>query len=442
MTSKLVQKVDVDLYDFHPNFSHDYADIHVTTEYIDKRYFNIIITRLDQQNGWNEILKILIHYRENQITNIINALPSPDIRQQKIRIKTDFDIYPSTKNTEIPSLYSLVHKDSIEVDKMSKEEFEQAFQTEIYCKLPDNLYAVGFMNHRIYMYNEKFGLYYEIIHSIKLLARVFFTYYSPHQKYHFIMCGEDGYFEDNYLSTIRTIPKIIDQYNDGKRIKLESKEEYPVYYNNKWIFAMSNHSNMPFTIDMIDRHYLYCNLYHSFRSFHQGIPFSKKKNQIIFACRASRSSKYNFLKPRENDEITQRHYFYSENVCKDNIIYGMDKWIDNKEMVNYKYILDVDGHACTWDATAWILNSGSVIFKAKSPWKQWFYDEYLPWIHYIPIADDFSDIQDKYQWCETHLIECEIMIIRCKALFQKIYRFSNVMEYLKTVIEKTKENIT
>jgi hypothetical protein len=444
MTLKQVNKIEVDLYDFHPNFSHDYMDLHVTTEYIDARHFHIIITRVDQAKGWEESLQILINYKEKEVSTFITIEPSLDESQKTIQIETEFDILPSTKETEIPETYHLAHKDSIQVDKMSKEEFEQTFRTEIYCKLPDNLYAVGFMNHRVYMYNEKFGSYYEIIHSIKLLARVFFETYPPEKKYHFLICANDGYFERNYLSNQRINPTIITdaEYNDGKRLENFPMDAYPVYYDKKWILGMSNQLNMPFTIDVPDRHYLYCNLYNSFRSFHRGIPFSKKKNQIIFACRVSRSSKYNFMKEQPQIQSSQRQYFYSEHVCKDNIICGVDQWIDNKEMVNYKYILDVDGNACTWDATAWKLNSGSVIFKTKSPWQQWFYYEYLPWVHYIPIADDFSDLQEKYQWCEEHAKECERMIIRCKDLFQKVYRFSNIIHYVRSIFERTKENIS
>jgi len=441
MSSKQVQKIDVDLYDFHPHFSHDYTDIHVTTEYIDPRHFYVVITRLDQLKGWEETLQILIHYREKETTNIINALPSPDIYQQKIRIETDFDIHPSPKELEIPESYHLDHKDSIPVDKMSKEEFEQTFQTTIYTKLPDNLYAVGFMNHHVYMYNEKFGSYYEIIHSIKLLARVFFATYPPEIKYHFLICANDGYFERNYHSNIRTVPQIITdaEYNDGKRIENFPMNAYPVYYDRKWIFAMSNHIQMPFTIDVIDRHYLYCNLYQSFRSFHKGIPFHQKINKIIFACRVSRGSKYNFF---QEHELTPRQYFYTDKVSKENMVCGLEQWIDSKEMVNYKYILDVDGNACTWDATAWKLNSGSVILKCKSPWKQWFYEEYIPWVHYVPISDDFADLQEKYEWCENHALECERMIVRCKDLFQKTYRFNNVISYVKSIFERTKENMS
>jgi hypothetical protein len=85
---------------------------------------------------------------------------------------------------------------------------------------------------------------------------------------------------------------------------------------------------MPYTIDIIDRHYLYCNLYNSFRSFHRGIPFQEKINKIIFACRVSRSSKYNFLPAHSNIEISQREYFYSDAVSKENIVCEREKWIE------------------------------------------------------------------------------------------------------------------
>ena len=105
-------------------------------------------------------------------------------------------------------------------------------------------------------------------------------------------------------------------------------------------------------------------------------------------------------------------------------------------MIHYKYILDIDGNSSTWDATAWKLNSGSVILKTESCWRQWFYDEYLPNVHYIEIKDDFSDLQEKYQWCESHQEECQIMIHNCKALFQKVYKYQNIMEYTKILLDK------
>jgi hypothetical protein len=188
---------------------------------------------------------------------------------------------------------------------------------------------------------------------------------------------------------------------------------------------------------VIDRHYFYCSLYHDFRSFHRGIPFQKKIAKIVYAGRLHNSSRFNFLRKRELiGDLTQREYFYSDAVSKENVVCEKGKWIESREMVEYKYILDMDGNACTWDATAWKLNSGSVIFKVESGWRQWFYDSFHPWTHYVPIADDFSDLQEKYHWCETHQEECERMVSNAKDLFQSVYRFSNVVEYSRNALSK------
>jgi hypothetical protein len=104
-------------------------------------------------------------------------------------------------------------------------------------------------------------------------------------------------------------------------------------------------------------------------------------------------------------------------------------------MINYKYILDIDGNASTWDATAWKLNSGSVILKTESNWEQWFYKEYKPWVHYVPVADDFSDIQERYKWCEANPEKCEDMIRKAKELFQSIYRDENVLKYVRDLLD-------
>ena len=109
--------------------------------------------------------------------------------------------------------------------------------------------------------------------------------------------------------------------------------------------------------------------------------------------------------------------------------------MERHDMINYKYILDIDGNASTWDATAWKLNSGSVIFKTDSNWEQWFYKEYKPWVHYVPVADDFSDIQERYKWCEANPKKCVEMIRNAKELFQTIYRHENVLKYVHDLLD-------
>ena len=241
--------------------------------------------------------------------------------------------------------------------------------------------------------------------------------------FYFIICSSDGYMQDHYLE-VRTDPRRI-QAGDAL-----DPSQYPVFHHRKYILTQSSHKHTPYLLDIPDKHYFYHNLYHSFRSFHQGIPFSHKINKIVYAGQ-NRGGVKNFIK-RRDIEITQREYFYSA-VSKENVICG--GWIDRTDMIYYKYILDIDGEAATWDATAWKLNSGSVIFKTQSAWKQWFHSMYIEGVHYIEIQEDFSDLQEKYAWCESHQEECVQIVQNCKALFQKVYAFTSVMKHTVNVLD-------
>ncbi|WRT69345.1 uncharacterized protein IL334_006329 [Kwoniella shivajii] len=64
----------------------------------------------------------------------------------------------------------------------------------------------------------------------------------------------------------------------------------------------------------------------------------------------------------------------------------------HEEALAYKYVIDVDGNA--WSARFnRLLTSGSLIFKATIM-PEWYTDRIQPWIHYVPIKMDFSDLYD------------------------------------------------
>ena len=58
-----------------------------------------------------------------------------------------------------------------------------------------------------------------------------------------------------------------------------------------------------------------------------------------------------------------------------------------------------------------------------------------PWTHYVPLKDDFSDIQEKFLWCEKNQDKCNIMVTNCKILFQNIYNHVNVVKYMEKVVD-------
>jgi hypothetical protein len=76
--------------------------------------------------------------------------------------------------------------------------------------------------------------------------------------------------------------------------------------------------------------------------------------------------------------------------------------VPKSEFLKYKYLLDVDGMVNAWSALFWKLSSKSVVLKVDSHWEEWYYDQLVPWIHYIPVKGDSSDLYEKYLWAEAN----------------------------------------
>jgi hypothetical protein len=426
-----VANIEADIYDFQ-DFPHgEKIDIQIHTEYETPHSFSIIARRLDKEDGWKSEMKVLVYYRHNGVSEIYKVGAS-EIRQKKIQVKTDFVIFQDDRPANLYPTYEMVKPP--EPIGIKREEFNTLFNTNIVV-LPELLYAVGVKEGKVYMYSDFYTMYFEVMRSINHLLTTILTY-QLYDEIYFIVCSGDGYMEEHYMSE-RIYPRKIgeEEFKGLHTPIMENPQEYAVVHKDKYVLCYSAIRGTPYLIGIPDRHYFLCNYYHNERSIHRGIPFKSKINKMIFGGRSDRGDKYNFTELRDMT-MNQRQYFLSDAVDKKHIICSQD-WIDKHEMVRYKYILDIDGRASTWDATAWKLNSGSVIFKVESIWRQWFYDEYIPWVHFIPVKNDFSDLYEKYHWCEEHPEKCEEISKNAMDLFQKTFRYHNIVEYTKRALQKS-----
>jgi hypothetical protein len=72
--------------------------------------------------------------------------------------------------------------------------------------------------------------------------------------------------------------------------------------------------------------------------------------------------------------------------------------MQKEESLQYKYQLDIDGRSVSWTRLPYIMVQGSVPIKADSEFGQWFYGDIRPYVHYVPIKDDLSDLVDQVEW--------------------------------------------
>lgn len=76
--------------------------------------------------------------------------------------------------------------------------------------------------------------------------------------------------------------------------------------------------------------------------------------------------------------------------------------VSKEEQIKYKMSIVMDGHTCTYPGFLWRLLSNSVTFKQETDNEQWFYDSVKPWVHYIPVKPDLSDLLKKVDWVKNH----------------------------------------
>jgi protein glucosyltransferase len=67
------------------------------------------------------------------------------------------------------------------------------------------------------------------------------------------------------------------------------------------------------------------------------------------------------------------------------------------EWSNYQFTIDIDGYGPSWKFFH-CLSMGMVVFKFDSDFQQFFYPHLKPFIHYIPVRNDFSDLHSKIEW--------------------------------------------
>lgn len=174
------------------------------------------------------------------------------------------------------------------------------------------------------------------------------------------------------------------------------------------------------------------------------IPFDQKKNQLYWR---GASTGYGFgnnipYRPSSRESLLQKYYRHTNpqidiglsslaqnaKLNPNKYKHYLKKSCSIKVMLQYKYLLSVEGNDVASNLK-WILFSNSVLFMPPPHIESWIMESYLiPYYHYIPIAPDFSDIEEKINWCDMHPTECKTIV-------------SNATNYIKTFLDEQNETI-
>ena len=99
--------------------------------------------------------------------------------------------------------------------------------------------------------------------------------------------------------------------------------------------------------------------------------------------------------------------------------------VPSNSWLQYQFAIDIDGNANAFTNFFTRLLFGCCILKISSPYnfQQWYYHRLKPWVHFIPVATNLSNLEERIRWCFDHPHQCYDIARAGQALaFSATYR--------------------
>jgi len=194
---------------------------------------------------------------------------------------------------------------------------------------------------------------------------------------------------------------------------VRSVPEHPTLLKSRPI-SQDNANSILLKLNRI-RHYFFVN---------DAIPFAQKKNQLVWRGACHRPHRQAFVSR-----------FYDNPLCNVGDSHPKFKhkpWhlgvMSVSEQLEYKFILSIEGNDVATNLK-WIMGSNSLCFMTRPKFETWFMEGALvPGYHYVALADDYSDLEEKVNYYIEHSDEA-INIIK------------NANAYVNTFKDKRQEHL-
>lgn len=185
------------------------------------------------------------------------------------------------------------------------------------------------------------------------------------------------------------------------------------------------------------------------------IPFKNKINGVFWRGTNSGDDKNFKLYDLRAQRITMVEKFYNykpeifnigfsdmrySKKSKLNLDYCKD-FKSLEDQLKYKFIMAVEGNDVASNL-AWILLSNSIPICPKHYIESWFCEGKLkPWKHYVPVKNDFSDLEENYNKCLNDNDLCNKIILYSKLFAYQYMDREREFKIIKKVVQNYKKNV-
>jgi hypothetical protein len=129
---------------------------------------------------------------------------------------------------------------------------------------------------------------------------------------------------------------------------------------------------------------------------------------------------------------------YLQTIDIKSLPFGLAKYMSPQEQNQYKYLLNLDGHVSAYRLSL-ELTTGSCVLLPASKYKLWYRDMLKPYVHYVPVNEDLSNLVDIVKWCKKNDNKCQEIAKNAQEFAKKYLTKNGILDYLQKLIYEMKK---
>lgn len=223
----------------------------------------------------------------------------------------------------------------------------------------------------------------------------------------------DAVIPNEWKTHRQNMPVYFDKTNDYNEILNKNTGSYIIVRNDGYnnynkpclhkVRKISNHDNLAILHRLnFGRHWtpFYKNV--------DNVKWEDKKNEIIWrGCPTGNGDRIKFCDKYYKKYNVGLTMIFSHNKQYE---YLIKNTININDFYNYKYIISIEGNDKD-SGINWKLASKSVVIMKPPTFESWLMEgKLIPWTHYVPLNDDFSNLDEIYEWCLNNDDKCQEIV--------------------------------
>lgn len=162
------------------------------------------------------------------------------------------------------------------------------------------------------------------------------------------------------------------------------------------------------------------------------------RDRFIFKDRSNKSI-YSDLK---NESIKKIITHIRTSEFEHDLNASKSNFISMNDQVKYKYVIYCEGHSAA-NRYSKLMSIGSVILKVESTCDasdMWYFKHLKPYVHYVPVKADLSDLQDKINWCVENDNLCKIIVLNAEIFYKTYLSKEYILHYWSECLNSISSN--